>query len=174
MGLFLGSWDMLSRRQPCTRSQDMGPSPRFCLGFPVCKAQSPQWVSLWFLQSQACFCLGILPGILFLKASEKKILESMGSFFFLIFNWSIVDLQCFRCTAKWFIYIYILFQILFHCRLLQDIEYSSLCYTVGPFWLSISWVLFFNFFCLLALKISSFHHIDLFPFSQDPHLQSQG
>ena len=28
--------------------------------------------------------------------------------------------------------IYILFQILFHYRLLQDIEYSSLCYTVGP------------------------------------------
>ena len=30
-------------------------------------------------------------------------------------------------------YMYILFQILFHYRLLQDIEYSSLCYTVGPF-----------------------------------------
>ena len=30
------------------------------------------------------------------------------------------------------IYILILFQILFHYRLLQDIEYSSLCYTVGP------------------------------------------
>ena len=34
------------------------------------------------------------------------------------------------------IYIYILFQILFHYRLLQDIEYSSLCYTVRlPWWL---------------------------------------
>ena len=30
------------------------------------------------------------------------------------------------------IHIYILFQSLFHYRLLQDIEYSSLCYTVGP------------------------------------------
>ena len=41
---------------------------------------------------------------------------------------------CFRCTAKWlsYTYVYVLFQILFHCRLLQDIEYSSLCYTVGP------------------------------------------
>ena len=29
-------------------------------------------------------------------------------------------------------YIYILFQIVFHYRLLQDIEYSSLCYTVNP------------------------------------------
>ena len=29
-------------------------------------------------------------------------------------------------------HISILFQILFHYRLLQDTEYSSLCYTVGP------------------------------------------
>ena len=28
--------------------------------------------------------------------------------------------------------VYIHFQILFYYRLLQDIEYSSLCYTVGP------------------------------------------
>ena len=35
------------------------------------------------------------------------------------------------------IYIYILFQILFLYRLLQDIEYCSLCYTVGLCWLSI-------------------------------------
>ena len=33
-------------------------------------------------------------------------------------------------------YISVLCQILFHYRLLQDIEYSSLCYTVGPFYLS--------------------------------------
>ena len=31
-----------------------------------------------------------------------------------------------------YIYICILFQILFHFKLLQDIEYSSPCYTVGP------------------------------------------
>ena len=31
----------------------------------------------------------------------------------------------------------ILFQILFAFRLLQNIEQSSLCYTVGPCWLSI-------------------------------------
>ena len=30
------------------------------------------------------------------------------------------------------VYAYILFFILFHYSLLQDIEYSSLCYTVGP------------------------------------------
>ena len=50
------------------------------------------------------------------------------------FFWGIVDLQCcinFSCTAKWFCYIDILFHILFHYGLSQDIEYSSLCYTVG-------------------------------------------
>ena len=31
-----------------------------------------------------------------------------------------------------YICIYILFKILFHYRLLQDIEYSSLCYTINP------------------------------------------
>ena len=68
----------------------------------------------------------------------------LGSFisFFLSFfiYWSIVDLQyCvgFRCTAKWFSYIYIFFQIIFHYKLLQDIEYSSLYYTVNPCCLSI-------------------------------------
>ena len=62
------------------------------------------------------------------------------------FNWNIVDLQCcigFRCTAQWFSYTYIyiyFFQILFPYRLLQNIEYSSLCYTVGPCWLSILYI----------------------------------
>ena len=50
-------------------------------------------------------------------------------------TWSVVDLQ--RCvsfwyTAKWFSYTYVVFQILFSYRLLQDVEYSSLCYTLGP------------------------------------------
>ena len=35
------------------------------------------------------------------------------------------------------IQISVLFQILFPCRLLQHIEQSSLCYTVGLYWLSI-------------------------------------
>ena len=35
------------------------------------------------------------------------------------------------------LYIQILFQILFHYRLLQDIEHSSLYYIVGPYGLSI-------------------------------------
>ena len=55
---------------------------------------------------------------------------------------STVYLQCcvsFGCTAKWFNYMYVClcvcvyknhFWILSHYRLLQDIAYSSLCYTV--------------------------------------------
>ena len=35
------------------------------------------------------------------------------------------------------IHTYILFHILFHYGLSQDIEYSSLCYPVGPCWLLI-------------------------------------
>ena len=63
--------------------------------------------------------------------------------FFKILYWSIVDLQCcvsFRCTAKWIMYAYTYiysFSDLFPYKLLQNIEYSSLCYTVGPCWLSL-------------------------------------
>ena len=39
-----------------------------------------------------------------------------------------------------YIYICFLFYILFHYRLLQDIEYGSLCYTQGPSWLSILYI----------------------------------
>ena len=37
-------------------------------------------------------------------------------------------------------YLFILFQIHFHYSLLQDIEYSSLYYTVGPCGLSILYI----------------------------------
>ena len=55
------------------------------------------------------------------------------------FNWSIADLKCFRCTAKWFIYTHTHTHIsdFFHYRLLQDTEYNSLCSTVDPCYLSI-------------------------------------
>ena len=36
------------------------------------------------------------------------------------------------------IHVSILVQILFPCRFLQSVEQSSLCYTVGPCWLSIA------------------------------------
>ena len=47
---------------------------------------------------------------------------------------------CICIYTHTYIYILFLFQILFHYRLLQDIEYSSLCYTVGPCCLSILYV----------------------------------
>ena len=66
-----------------------------------------------------------------------------GSFLFSIFillknNWFIV--LYFWCTGKWFIYTYI-FHILFHYGLLQDIECSSLCYTVSPCCLSVLYII---------------------------------
>ena len=68
-----------------------------------------------------------------------------------------VDLQCcasFRYTAKLFIYIFIFhlyvyiyiysfFYILFHYSLLQDIEYSSLCYTVGSCCLPVLYIVMY-------------------------------
>ena len=41
----------------------------------------------------------------------------------------------------YYIYIYILFYILFHYGLSQDIDYSSLCYMVGPCYLSILYII---------------------------------
>ena len=66
-----------------------------------------------------------------------------GLYFFIknILFCSIVDLQCckFLVHSKIiqvyihiYIYIHILFHIIFHYSSLQDIEYSSLHYTVGP------------------------------------------
>ena len=64
-------------------------------------------------------------------------------FFKNIFYWRILDLQCrvnFCYTAVTQFYIYILSHILFHCGFSQDMEYSSLCYTVGPYCLSILYI----------------------------------
>ena len=38
----------------------------------------------------------------------------------------------FRLRGKWFRCVCVCVYILFHCRLLEDIEHSSLCYTVRP------------------------------------------
>ena len=79
----------------------------------------------------------------------------------------IVDLQCcvsFKCIAKGFSYIYVLFHILFHYGLLQDIEYSSLCYTAGPYCVSILYILLIPIsqFILLPPLFSPLVTINLF------------
>ena len=69
-----------------------------------------------------------------------------------------------------YVYIYILFLVLFHYRLLQDIEYSSLCYTVGPCCLSILYIyycVYFNpkFLIYPFLPLSPLVTISLFSMS---------
>ena len=56
------------------------------------------------------------------------------------------------------IHVSILFQVLFPFRLFQNIEQSSLCYTVGPCWLVIyfKYLLMFLFTMMLG-EISPFH-----------------
>ena len=87
--------------------------------------------------------LEVLPGA---APSSKSLIQILSDhslqLFYFFKNWSIVDLQC--CVSLWytakrfsflFIYIYVCvysFSYLFHYGLLQNTEYSSLCYTVGP------------------------------------------
>ena len=50
------------------------------------------------------------------------------------------------------IYLYIFFfYIFFHYRLLKDKEYSFLCYTVGPCWLSILYIVNVNILIKLLI-----------------------
>ena len=60
------------------------------------------------------------------------------------------------------LHVSILFQILFPLRLLKDIEQSSLCYTVGPCWLSI-----LNIAVCMCLSLP-FENIMLFVFHKNP------
>ena len=62
------------------------------------------------------------------------------AFFFLIdvqliYNVVLVSaVQQSNSVIRIYVYIYILFYILFHYGLSQDIEYSFLCYRVGPYY----------------------------------------
>ena len=93
----------------------------------------------------------ILPGVLDTnKNTLRKTLSFPITWNSLLFsplkkNWSIVDLQCqaySKVIQLYYTYmcVYMLFQILFHYRLLQGIEYSSLCCTVSPCCLSILYI----------------------------------
>ena len=71
-----------------------------------------------------------------------KIPKNMNAFPF-SFSFFLIDLQ--YCVSFWYtasdsyicVYIYIFLHILFHFSLIHNIEYSSLCYTVGPYYLFI-------------------------------------
>ena len=90
---------------------------------------------------------------------NETYLESQHRFLFLCFfmphlfvcflNIYIVDLQC--CVSFRYIYSKVIqlhthtysfsdSQILFSYMLLQDIKYCPLCYTVGPCWLSVVYI----------------------------------
>ena len=101
------------------------------------------WIRVEFYQTNFLHLLEILFFTLFSIYVLKHGL--IFNFFTLIFYWSIVDWKyiSFWCTSNWFRHIsrnrcvYVLFQILFPYRLLQNIEYSFLRYAVGPCLLSI-------------------------------------
>ena len=109
----------------------------FCLFFCWCG------VSHWLIW--VCWTILVILGWIQLDCGVWSFLCVVGFglliFFKLIFYWSIVDLCYvnFCCTANWLSYTHI--YILFHCDLSQDIEYSFLCYTVGPCCFSILYVI---------------------------------
>ena len=68
------------------------------------------------------------------------------------FQWRIVDLQLLLSSKVIQLYIlnvYILFQIISHYRLLQDIKYHCTYYTVGYCWLSVLYI-------VVSIKIDAF------------------
>ena len=122
--------------------------------------------ALIFLSSSSRFFCPLTPFyswellsiIIFLEAHLWKVCRMYCHFFsfFSFFFKIIVDLQCcahFCCTAKWLSHMYeyvcvcvsvcvcayvcSFFNILFHHGLPQETEYNFLCYTVGPYCLSI-------------------------------------
>ena len=74
--------------------------------------------------------------------SQNYLGSSNISFYFLKYSWFTMSyyFQVYELSDSAvcvYIYIYILFQLLFFYRLLQNIKYSSLCCAVGPCWLCI-------------------------------------
>jgi len=91
-----------------------------------------QWMRV--LAALHSFQLLVL-SVFWILALQIGVLSCLTVFFFYlkIFYWGI-NLQCcisFWCTIQWFNYTGI-YSYSFLYSLLQSIEYSSLCYTVGP------------------------------------------
>ena len=109
-------------------------------GLNPCPCIAKQILNPWARgKSLSCFLISL--------PSANRLSFAIPAFLFFLIStlyWSRVDLQCcdhFRHTAEWFsytsIHVSILFQILFAFKLLQSTEQNSLCYTVGPCWLSV-------------------------------------
>ena len=126
-----GAEASLGDRLPMNKPLSVPPSlPASCL---------PLWSFLFF---KLCF---FSPVPYFHSFWFGDVFELFWLIFISFSFWSIVNLQCSRYTAKWFsyicvcmcvcvcvcVYIYIYISDSFPLyRLLQDIEYSSLCYTI--------------------------------------------
>ena len=83
------------------------------------------------------------------KVSVPQIYVTTKSFYFLLnYGWLTIlcKLLLYRKVTQFYmcvcVCLYILFHTLFPYGLSQDIEYSSLCYTVGPCCLSILYIQF--------------------------------
>ena len=57
-----------------------------------------------------------------------------------LLKYSLFVMFCVLYTAKWFSYIFFLYPY----RLLQNVKYSSLCYTLGPSW----WPILYTTVCI--------------------------
>ena len=80
----------------------------------------------------------------------KKILNGRNQANYLFkknqkYNWftMLCKFVVYSKVIQTYIYIFFLFHILFHYDFSQDIEYTSLCYTVGPCCLSILYIFCF-------------------------------
>ena len=108
----------------------------------------------------------------FFKRSWKSRFARGVSWFFKVdnfLNWSVavynVVFLVYNKAIWLYTHIHTLFQILLHYRLLQDIEYSSLCYKVGPCCcLSILWTVL----CICSSQIPNLS----FPFDNSLSLLS--
>ena len=93
----------------------------------------------------SCFCLICCVFLSFLSLCDSlfhfylPIFMFTGSFFFLFFflKYSWITVLCSSVLYGKVIQFYIIFHILSHYHLSQDIKYISLCCTVGPCYLSI-------------------------------------
>ena len=111
-------------------------------------------------------CHFLLQGILLTQGSNPHLLCLLHC------RWNLYPLN----HQGSYTHTHILFQILFYYRLLEDNESSSLCYKVGPCWLSID--ILYTVVCFCLEKVMAPHSSTLawkIPWTEEPgRLQSMG